>query len=74
VAASIPLGIAVELHIEWPTLLAGVCPLELVVAGTVVRCERDAIALSVRSYRFRTKGTRAFHEAELRAGLDLLEA
>src|SRR4051812_29529994 len=34
-----PVEQPVELHIKWPFLLQGVCPLELLVRGTVLRSE-----------------------------------
>src|ERR1700675_2953972 len=38
-------GIAVELSIEWPFLLDGRVPLQLVAAGRVVRCDTSSFAL-----------------------------
>src|SRR5579859_5083195 len=38
-------GTRMELNIEWPSLLDGRVPLQLVMVGRVVRCETSGIAL-----------------------------
>ena len=58
-----PRGAKVEMYIDWPFLLQNVCPLELVVQGTVAR--RDSMGAEVRidDYEFRTCGRFSFGQA-----------
>jgi hypothetical protein len=49
-------GIEVELSIEWPFLLDGRVPLQLVAAGKVVRCDTSSFALLLTRHQFRTSG------------------
>jgi len=62
-----PDGALVELRIAWPFLLQNVCPLELVVRGSVATCERGTI-LTMKNYEFRTCGQRSFDQAIAEAG------
>ncbi len=48
------LGAKIELNIEWPSLLDGMVPLQLVAVGKVVRCLESGFALSFTQYQFRT--------------------
>lgn len=50
-------GLELELNIEWPFLLDGRVPLQLVASGKVVRCDASSFALKVTSHQFRTKKT-----------------
>jgi hypothetical protein len=47
-------GTRMELNIEWPSLLDGQVPLQLVAMGKVVRCERSTFAMALGRYQFRT--------------------
>lgn len=47
-------GAKVELNIEWPSLLDGSIPLQLVAVGRVVRCLESGFALAFKEYQFRT--------------------
>jgi hypothetical protein len=47
-------GARVELSIEWPSLLDGQVPLQLVAAGTIVRCEASYFAVRLIRHQFRT--------------------
>jgi PilZ domain-containing protein len=47
-------GTRMELNIEWPSLLDGRVPLQLVAVGKVVRCETSSFAVSLGGYQFRT--------------------
>jgi hypothetical protein len=58
-----PVGCSVEARVAWPFLLQGICPLEVVLTGVVVRSDADGTALRVRSYEFRTCGERSFSQA-----------
>lgn len=56
----------VELHIEWPFLLQGVCPLELRVWGRVLRSDQRGTVIAMNKYEFHTCGTRSFDQASAR--------
>lgn len=47
-------GVRVELNIEWPSLLDGRVPLQVVTVGRVVRCEPSRFAVVLARYQFRT--------------------
>jgi hypothetical protein len=57
-----PLQAAVDLYIEWPYLLQGICPLELVMSGRVLRLDGVAVVVVTHRYQFRTRGERSFEE------------
>jgi len=56
-------GAEVVTRIAWPFLLQDVCPLELVLQGTVKRITGRGAILAIRTYEFRTCGARSFWEA-----------
>ena len=47
-------GARIELNIEWPSMLDGQIPLQLVATGKVVRCLAFGFAFSFTQYQFRT--------------------
>src|SRR5579871_3203886 len=47
-------GSRLEINVEWPLLLDGAVPLQLVAHGKVVRCGGSLFALSFAQYQFRT--------------------
>jgi len=47
-------GMPIELNIEWPSLLDGRVPLQVVTVGRVVRCEASSFAVVLARYQFRT--------------------
>jgi hypothetical protein len=49
-------GARVRVVFEWPTLLNGTIPLQLVTIGTVVRRQGSALAIAFEGYQFRTAG------------------
>jgi hypothetical protein len=51
-------GTSVRVMIEWPSLLNGTTPLQLITIGIVVRCENSGIAVAFEGYQFRTAGRR----------------
>ena len=53
----LPSGLHVELSISWPVLLHGVAPLQLVVAGRVVRTAGRRVCVRMDQHEFRTVGT-----------------
>jgi hypothetical protein len=51
----LPLGCEIDLAIDWPCVLDGVCLLKLVVHGYVVRHDAKGTAVEVIRYEFRTR-------------------
>jgi len=49
-------GVRMEINVEWPLLLDGAVPLQLVALGKVVRCGGSMFAFSFAQYQFRTMG------------------
>jgi hypothetical protein len=49
----------VELAMEWPFLLEGVCALKLVMRGRIVRSDTNGIAVQIARHEFRTAGVRS---------------
>jgi hypothetical protein len=53
-ASNIPEGTRLKLFVEWPSLLNGTTPLQLITVGTVVRCTHIGVSIMFDSYQFRT--------------------
>jgi PilZ domain len=51
-------GTRLRVVIEWPSLLNGTTPLQLVTLGTVVRRQHAGLAIAFEGYQFRTAGRR----------------
>jgi hypothetical protein len=49
----------IELAMEWPFLLEGVCALKLVMRGRIVRNDTKGVAVQIVKHEFRTAGVRA---------------
>jgi hypothetical protein len=58
-----PAGAAIELHIDWPYLLQGVCPLEIFMKGKVVSVSKRGVVVKCSGPEFRTRGDRSFSES-----------
>ena len=72
-AHEINAGARMEVNIEWPLLLDGNVPLQLVAVGRVVRSDDSAFAVSFAQYQFRTMGRVLKAASEFGPGpLDLL--
>jgi len=56
---SLPAGSSIEILMQWPFLLEGVCPLKLVIHGSVVRSDSKRIAVRTKHHEFRTAGARS---------------
>ncbi len=54
----VPAGRLIELVVNWPFLLEGVCPLKLIVRGRIVRTEGRTVAVKAKHHEFRTSGVR----------------
>jgi hypothetical protein len=52
-----------ELQIQWPFLLQGVCPLELLVVGKVTCSDARKTVVYIERYEFRTCGEHSFEPA-----------
>jgi hypothetical protein len=50
----LPVGVDLEVCMEWPPLLDGCVHLQLVALGRVVRCGKSSFALAFRRHQFRT--------------------
>jgi hypothetical protein len=50
----VSVGSRVEVSVNWPIMLDGASPLQVVVRGKVVRSEMFRFAVSFQSYQFRT--------------------
>jgi hypothetical protein len=55
---ALPAKSAIELVMSWPFLLEGVCPLNLVMRGRIVRIDGRCIAVQAQHHEFRTAGVR----------------
>jgi len=55
----LPAGSSIELLMYWPFLLEGVCPLKLVIHGSVVRSDGKRVAVQTKHHEFRTAGARS---------------
>jgi len=55
---SLAVGSPIELLVNWPLRLEGVCPLKLVLSGRVIRSDIHGVAIEARRYEFRTAGIR----------------
>src|SRR5215475_7099750 len=53
----LPIGPTVELSVNWPARLDGVCPLQFVAIGRVVRSEEGRAAVRIDRYEFKTRST-----------------
>ncbi|HTB19981.1 MAG TPA: PilZ domain-containing protein [Bryobacteraceae bacterium] len=48
-------GARLQLTVDWPTLLHGTTPLQLIVSCRVTRCLAEEFAVELDQYQFRTK-------------------
>jgi hypothetical protein len=55
-ASNIPEGARLKICVEWPSLLNGITPLQLIIVGTVVRCTEVGVSVVFENYKFRTMG------------------
>lgn len=59
VTSPLPSSGQIELLLNWPFLLEGVCPLKLVMRGRIVRNDGRGVAIRFKHHEFRTAGARA---------------
>jgi hypothetical protein len=60
VESELPHGRMVALTVNWPARLGGVCPLQLVAIGRMVRCDGARAAVHIEKYEFRTRASDGF--------------
>ena len=48
-----------QLSLDWPLRLDGICPLQLMIFGRVVRSAKEGCTLRIVRYEFRTRAFRA---------------
>ena len=51
---ALPKGLDVELSVDWPLQLGGLCLLQVKIAGKVLRSGESKTAVQLRNYEFRT--------------------
>jgi hypothetical protein len=51
----LPHGRLVEISVNWPARLGGVCPLKFVAVGRVVRSDAISAAVRIQKYEFKTR-------------------
>jgi hypothetical protein len=56
---TLPVEGRMELAMDWPFLLEGVCALKLVIRGRIVRSDTKGIAVKIARHEFRTAGVRS---------------
>ena len=54
--SNIPEGTRLKICVEWPSLLNGITPLQLITVGTVVRRTEVGVSVAFDGYQFRTMG------------------
>jgi hypothetical protein len=66
----IPEGTRLKTFVEWPSLLNGTTPLQLIMVGTVVRSTPLGVSIAFESYQFKTMGrTRQSNLAQMPVSL-----
>ena len=70
----LPLGMFIEMRINWPVPLGNACPLHLRASGHVVRSDRQGSAVAVTRFEFRTHGERGFHHEAARSARNSVQA
>lgn len=53
-AGNIPEATRLKIFVEWPSLLNGTTPLQLIMVGTVVRSTALGVSIAFESYQFKT--------------------
>jgi len=53
--AKVNMGARLQLTVDWPSLLHGITPLQLIVSCRVTRCQPEEFAVELEQYQFKTK-------------------
>lgn len=64
----LPVGRTVELSVNWPARLDGVCPLQFVATGRVIRADVQRAAVRIEKYEFKTRSVNSLTAAAAAAG------
>ncbi len=59
-ASNIPEGTRLKVFVEWPSLLNGTTPLQLITVGTVVRSTPIGVSIVFDGYQFRTMSRKKY--------------
>src|ERR1700678_3669495 len=59
-ASDIPEGTRLKIFVEWPSLLNGTTPLQLITVGTVVRRNQLGVSVVFDSYQFKTMSRKRY--------------
>jgi hypothetical protein len=59
----LPVGRMVEVSVNWPAKLEGVCALQFVATGRVVRSEGNRAAVRIERYEFKTRSSASLARA-----------
>jgi len=57
----LPAGLNVELSVSWPAMLHNTAPMQLVIAGRILRSDRQYVAVEMSQHEFRTLATGPDH-------------
>lgn len=66
-AAKFAAGTRLKMFVEWPSLLNGTTPLQLITIGTVARSSEIGMSILFENYQFRTTGRMRFVPASNQA-------
>ena len=65
---TLPVGRTIEISVNWPARLDGVCALQFVAVGRVIRAEAGRAAVRIDKYQFKTRGNADFRAQRTGAG------
>ena len=65
----LPVGRMVELSVNWPAMLNGICPLQFAATGRVIRSEAQRAAVRIERYEFKTRNVNRLTMAAGGAGV-----
>lgn len=51
-ARPLPVGTRIQIAIRWPVLLYNTTPMRLIIAGSVVRCDQECVAVAIQRHKF----------------------
>ena len=55
---TLPVHTFVEVSMDWPVLLNGVCPMKLVIIGRVIRSSNESTVVAIKTSGFHTRSAR----------------
>src|SRR6266540_2221496 len=51
----LPIGVSIEVSVNWPAKIANECPLKLMIFGSVLRSDHAGAVVLIERYEFRTR-------------------